>query len=427
MKGTTLQHPTENGLGSPKAWIVCLTAGLFFFYEFFQLNSFDVLNKIIRDNFALQASQMSVLSSVFLWANLLFLIPAGLLLDHFPVKRVMLSALGVCLAGVACLALGDQVWIFLLGRFLTGVGNACCFLSCVILVSRWFSTKQQGFVMGLMVTLAFVGGMLAHMPFVYLIEQVGWRTALMLDVVMGVIFWVLIYWHVESRAQTLNPHRDGVLASFFIVLRESQTYLAGLYTAFLNLPIMVLCALWGASYLEVVHGVTMLTAAQIISMLFFGSMLGCPLLGWLSDWQGRRKPVMWLGVVGTLVCFLPFWFAGQLSILMLNMTFFGLGFFTSAQVISYPLLAESHSPEHVGEATAVASLIIMGGAACGQLLFGFLMQHNANNVQFIEYSAESFQYAMRMFPVAVLLAGVALRWIREPQCSFLSEYPSRDR
>ena len=407
--------PTQHEQGSLKAWVVCLTAGLFFFYEFFQLNSFDVLNKIFREHFVLQASQVSLLSSVFLWANLLFLIPAGILLDHFSVRRVMLSTLFVCLVGVVCLAFGEQVWMLLLGRFLTGLGNACCFLSCVILVSRWFPFKQHGLVMGLMVTLAFVGGMLAHMPFVYVIQQVGWREALGFDVVMGVMFWLLIYCHIDECAQSKPSHQEGVLSSFAMVLKKSQTYLAGLYTALLNLPIMVLCALWGANYLEVVHGVTTIHAAQIVSMLFFGSMIGCPLLGWLSDWQGRRKPVMWLGILGTLVCFLPFWWSGHLSIFMLNMVFLGLGFFTSAQVISYPLLAESHLPAHVGEATAVASLIIMGTAAVGQLLFGFLMQYHASNVPLLDYAAADFQYAMRMFAVAVLLAAVVLNGIREPK------------
>ena len=56
------------------AWIVCLSAGLFFFYEFFQLNIFDVINQSLRQDFQIDAAQLSWLSSAYLWADILFLL-----------------------------------------------------------------------------------------------------------------------------------------------------------------------------------------------------------------------------------------------------------------------------------------------------------------------------------------------------------------
>ena len=55
---------------------------------------------------------------------------------------------------------------------------------------------------------------------------------------------------------------------------------------------MVLCALWGASYLQVVHHLPDMAASNVVSLIFMGSVIGCPLVGWLSDSQGRRKPLM---------------------------------------------------------------------------------------------------------------------------------------
>lgn len=402
----------------PVAWLVCLSAGLFFFYEFFQLNSFDVLNPIFRETFHLQALELSLLSSAFLWANLLFLLPAGILLDHVSVKKTMLVTLAICVLGVVCLTLGKGHVAFFIGRFLAGVGNAFCFLSCIILVSRWFSQARQGFVMGLMVTMAFVGGMLAHAPLVVLIETTNWSTALWLDVVMGGVIWLLIAFFVQDspaplqRSQT--PELRKIAQTFLTVLKVPQTYLAGLYTCLLNLPIMILCALWGASYLQVVYGASTMQATQIISLLLFGSMIGSPCLGWLSDRQGRRKPMMWLGVLGSLLCLLPLWWIDSLSLGTLALVFMGLGFFTSAQVMSYPLLAEIHLPQHVGNATGVASMIIMGGAAVGQLLFGAFVQNHAG-AQTLVYSVSDYQYAMSIFPVAIGLAGIILWFIKEVQ------------
>lgn len=417
MKTGASVSPIGHEVGGLKAWRVCLSAGLFFFYEFFQLNIFDVLNPILRHQLDLTAASLSLISSAFLWANILFLLPAGVLLDHYSVKRVILSSLVICMIGSAMIAFSNQFEMIFLGRFLTGIGNAFCFLSCVILVSRWFRPQQQGFVMGLMVTLAFVGGMLAHAPFAYLISLIGWRAALWVDILLGLVLFVWFYLNLDDAptgwVKAVNTR--SLSQSFWNVLHQPQTYFPGFYTALLNLPILVLCALWGASYLQVVHGVNTISATGIVSCLFLGSMIGSPLLGWLSDRQGKRKPVMWVGIVGALLSFIPLWVNESYSILMLSFIFFSLGFFTSAQVISYPLLAESHRANEVGEATAVASLVIMGGGAVGQLLFGWLMQYRAG-VQVIEYSAVDFQYAMGMFPVAVGLAAVALILTRETHC-----------
>lgn len=405
-------------VGSMKAWIVCLSVGLFFFYEFIQLNVFDVLNPVLRQDFSLNASQLSLLSSAFLWANLLFLLPAGILLDYISVRRVVCLTLLLCILGVFGLAFSHHFIAAFASRFLMGIGNAFCFLSCVILVSRWFPHTRQGLVMGLLVTLAFVGGMVAHTPFALLMQSMGWRTALGVDVILGVLILGVIYMNVlDAPYERSIAHQANQKLSqaFLSVLRNRQTYCAGLYTALLNLPVMVLCALWGGSYLAVVYNMSAMEASRIVSALFLGSMIGCPALGWLSDMQGQRKPVMWFGVVGTLLSLLPLFISSELSFWTLSSIFFALGFFTSSQVMSYPLIAESEKPQLVGEATGVASMIIMGSAAFGQILFGFLMQHRAGSVV-LEYAPIHFQYAMKMFPIAVILAGVVLMWIRETHC-----------
>ena len=179
--------------GSWMAWLVCLSAGLFFLYEFFQLNLFDVINASLREDFHLDAAQLSWLSSAYVCANTLFLLPAGFILDRFSTRRVILLAMLVCVIGTAGFALSSVfAWAFFF-HFLAGIGNAFCFLSCIILVSRWFPARRQAFLIGCIVTMAFLGGVLAHTPLAYLTEFYGWRHALLIDAGLGVliILWLL--------------------------------------------------------------------------------------------------------------------------------------------------------------------------------------------------------------------------------------------
>ncbi len=353
--------------GDFMAWVVCLSAGLFFLYEFFQLNIFDVINQSLREDFHIDATQLSWMSSTYLWADILFLLPAGLILDRFSTRKVILTAMFVCVVGTIGFAITESFFLASFFHFLSGIGNAFCFLSCVVLVSHWFPPRRQALVIGSLVTMAFIGGMMAHTPFAYLNDLFGWRRALLIDGIVGAFLIVWIYMIVRDRPKESPAHKltnEGqILSSFMKALSNKQNWLAGLYTSLLNLPIMVLCALWGASYLQVAHHLSDIAASNVVSLIFMGSVVGCPLVGWLSDTQGRRKPLMIFGAVATLITTIPLFINVVLTQMSLSILFFALGLFTSTQVISYPLVAESNQAENTGAATGIASVIIMGGAA----------------------------------------------------------------
>jgi MFS family permease len=404
--------------GDWMAWIVCLSAGLFFFYEFFQLNVFDVINQPLRDEFQIDATQLSWMSSAYLWADILFLLPAGVILDRFSTRRVILIAMFICVIGTLGFAATNSFAWATFFHFLSGIGNAFCFLSCVVLVSHWFPPKRQALVIGSLVTMAFMGGMMAHTPFALLYEWLGWRQALLVDGMVGALLIVWIYCIVQDTPEDAPKrlHRqDNIVAGFLSALTNRQNWTAGFFTSLLNLPIMVLCALWGASYLQAVHHLSDMAASNVVSLIFMGSVIGCPFLGWLSDTLGRRKPLMIIGAIATLLTLIPLFFNVVLSQTTLSILFFALGFFTSVQVISYPLIAESNPSYSTGAATGIASVIIMGGGGVGQVLFGSLMAHHAGGAA-IQYTVADFQCALWMFPIAALAALFAVMFTRETLC-----------
>ena len=405
--------------GDLMAWIVCLSAGLFFFYEFFQLNIFDVINQPLRDEFHIDAAQLSWMSSAYLWADILFLLPAGIILDRFSARRVILIAMLVCVVGTLGFSITDSFILASFFHFLSGIGNAFCFLSCVVLVSRWFPPRRQALVIGSLVTMAFIGGMMAHTPFAYLYELFGWRRALLIDAAVGAVLLLWIYIVVQDKPafspiQT-QTNQGQIISGFIKALANPQNWLAGFFTSFLNLPIMVLCALWGASYLQVAHDLPDIAASNVVSLIFMGSVIGCPLVGWLSDSLGRRKPLMIIGAIATLITVIPLFMHVTLSQTMLSIIFFALGFFTSTQVISYPLVAESNEEQNTGAATGIASVLIMGGGGVGQVLFGWLITHHAGTAN-TQYTIADFQFAMWMFPIAAIAALVAVLMTRETYC-----------
>ncbi|HSW71117.1 MAG TPA: MFS transporter, partial [Gammaproteobacteria bacterium] len=113
------------------AWLATLTAALFFFYEFIQLNLFNAIDIQLMQDFQLDAPQLGQLASMYFYANALFLFPAGMLLDRFSTKKLLLFAIVLCTIGTFIFAISSNYFIAALARFLVGCGASFCFLSCI--------------------------------------------------------------------------------------------------------------------------------------------------------------------------------------------------------------------------------------------------------------------------------------------------------
>ena len=77
-------------------WIVCFSASLFFAYELLQLHVMNAIAPMLMRDLALNATQFGGLSATYLLADVIFLLPAGIILDRFSVRKVILVALFLC-------------------------------------------------------------------------------------------------------------------------------------------------------------------------------------------------------------------------------------------------------------------------------------------------------------------------------------------
>ncbi|MFN7096440.1 MAG: MFS transporter, partial [Gammaproteobacteria bacterium] len=283
---------------STRAWLVCIVAGLFFFYEFIQMNMISSLNQDLMRVYQIQATDLGILSSCYFLANVIFLLPAGQLLDRFSTRKIIITSLGICVAGTFGFAMANSLLLASIFRFLTGIGSAFCFLSCIRLASRWFPARRMALISGLVVTMAMLGGWVAQEPFTRVIELVGWRNTVLLDAVLGVVILFMIFMVVSDYPAEKNEHFtnqkkllsnlgywESIKAAYF----KKQNWFGAVYTCLMNLPIFLMGAAWGSLYLEQIHHFSRDQATSITGMIFFGTVLGSPLAGFVSDKVGRRK------------------------------------------------------------------------------------------------------------------------------------------
>ncbi len=409
-------------------WLVCLSAALFFFYEFIQMGMFNSISQELMHDFSINAGQLGFLSATYFYADVIFLLFAGILVDRFSIRTIIISAMVMVVLSTILFAFSQSFKIAAFSHFITGIGNAFCFLSCIKLATRWFPSQRLALVIGIIITIAMAGGIVAQAPFALVVHALGWRNAVLINAGLGIFITLLVYFFVydypkyqlsQKMAENIAVKPISVMKSISLSLQNKQNILAGIYTCLLNLPIILLGALWGTLYLTQVHHLEKTQASLVATMIFLGTILGSPLVGWFSDLIGRRRLLMIIGAMLSLlvllaIMFIPIWHFYSLLILFLL-----LGFFTSTQIISYPLIAESNPRHLTGTSTSLASILIMGGGAVFQPLFGWLIDLHWDQTfsQGIpHYSPSNFLYGMFIMPIAFIVSLISAFCLCETYC-----------
>ncbi len=135
-----------------------------------------------------------------------------------------------------------------------------------------------------------------------------------------------------------------------------QSLLCGFIAGLLFIPTTIFDMTWGVRYLEEAHGFDYATAVLRSASVPFGWIIGCPLLGFVSDRIGRRKPVIIAGAVVLLGC-LAWILYGPADVLPPYTLGLVAGVASGAAMLPYTVIKEANPPELGGTATGVVNFL----------------------------------------------------------------------
>jgi sugar phosphate permease len=401
-----------------KPFLMVLIASLIFFYSFGLNNIFNAVQAEIANAFYLTPTMIGAISSVFFYAEIALLIPAGLLSDRVSPKKLITLALILSAVGVFLTGFAHTIAILILARVLMGIGGAFSFITCIRVAANWLQPQQLARGTGLIATMGILGGFVVQMPLVYLIEKLGWHQALFAVGILGLIMAIVTYLFLQDRPsdymesdKNIDMLPMNVLHRFKLAFLNKQNFLCGTYTSLMNLAIFMLGAMWGITYLIHVNGLSTLQASFICSMLFLGTMVGSPLVGLISDKIASRRRPMQVGAILSVILILMIIFCDSQNMAILIALYFLLGLITSSQMISYPTVVESNSKQISSSSTSVISICSMLGGAIAQPLFGYVIYKS--NEHATPVNIWGYRMAMGLLLLAFLLAFIVSNMIKE--------------
>ncbi|MCG7492779.1 MFS transporter [Thalassobius sp. Cn5-15] len=343
----------------------------------FQRASGSVFGPVLTETLSIPATALGVLVAAMFAATLVSQAPAGVALDRFGPRHVLLYALALVALGTALFAiapdLNNGTWpTLILARVLIGAGLAATGASVQMALAQNLPSGDYGYASGLLVTLGGIGGLVGTWPLAVALESFSWR--LVFGVGAGLaVFVMIIVSTLLPDAKPASPDHTHSDISFFALLRGRKLRGVLCLGAVTYAPIVTITGLWGGPYLQDVHGLSPETSGQALMGLFATTIAAGFVFGRIDRIGRGRSGVVLLTALGSATCLVtlallpspPVWAA---LILMGGSVFL--------QQFYIPLgvqLRDAVPAAAFGRANALKLLIATGAIPVMQTAFGLVL------------------------------------------------------
>jgi len=350
------------------AWVFSL---IFYFLEYAVRSGPAVMLPELGQVFGVGTAGVGAILGTYYYTYSVAGLVAGIALDRTGAKYALPAGIAIVALGCLLFAVPGSV-AGNSGRLLQGAGSAFAFTGSVYLASRGFQARSLATAIGATQCLGMLGGALGQSLAGPLVHQgfdvrLYWLLMGLANLATGVALYFITPNDAAEQAQK-PAARAGLLQPYKIVFSNPQSYLCGLVAGLLFAPTTIFAMNWGVASLQQDKQLSYAAAAWACSMVPLGWVVGCPLLGWVADRLGRRKPALLIGAVGMVLVGLQQLYLPALLPLSVSLLLFGVA--SGAAMIPYSIIKEANPDEVKGSATGAMNFLTFGVSALLGPLFG---------------------------------------------------------
>lgn len=410
--------PTPAQTGLTLAFFGWLTGAVFFFYAWVLRVAPSVMVEELMRDFGVGAAVLGNLSAAYFYGYSGMQIPVGLLLDRFGPRRLQTVAALVCALACVMMAAGTSLAMVTAGRFLFGAAAAFSLVGAMAVAGQWFPPNRFALLSGCAMAMGMFGGVLGQAPLRLAVEATDWRTTTMALSLGGVALMIAAWATIRDKHRG-SGGVGAVMKGLGLVARNRQTWLIAVVGLGSTAPLLGFAGLWGVPFLETAYGLSRTHAATLTSMMMAGWGIGAPIMGWLSDRMGLRKPPLYVGLAMQTLGLVALIHAPGLTPTMIGALCFLIGVGGSTQICCFGLVKENNPARLSGTSIGFVNGMITGAGALFQPLIGALLDIGwtgelANGARI--YSEATYRFALGSLIAGTLLGLAALLAVRETHC-----------
>jgi len=354
------------------AWV--LTA-IYYFYQYTLRSAPAVMMPELSNAFGITPVAVASIVALFYYGYSPFSLVAGAAMDRIGPRRLLPGAAALVGVGALLFATG-QTQLASIGRFLQGAGGVFALVGAIYIATKNFSPAKAATLIGATQMFGMAGGSAGQFVVGPLIAGgVAWSQFWIGMGVAGLLLGVALFFLIPNEtSEKTGEGLRAVVRGFATVFKNPQSILCGLIAGLMFLPTTIFDMIWGVRFLQEAHGMDYTTAVMRSATVPFGWIIGCPLLGLLSDRIGRRKPVIAGAAIALFAC-LAWILYGPPGILPPYLLGLFTGVVSGAAMLPYTVIKEANPPQFGGTATGVVNFLnftlsALLGPVFGWVLFG---------------------------------------------------------
>ena len=382
----------------------------FYFLEYAARSAPAVMIPHLSQAFDTTALGVSAILGAYYYTYSLSSLIAGAALDRVGAKRAV--PIGIFILAIGCLLFSvSSTTSAYAGRLLQGAGSAFAFTGAVYLATHGFSARWLATAVGVTQCLGMLGGAAGQFVVGPVLEHgVAWQTVWHslggASLVIGVLLFAIT--PAETRSSGASTGWTSVLRPYAVVFRNPQSYLCGLVSGLLFAPTTIGDMTWGVAFFQRERMFSYHDAVVTGSLVPLGWVIGCPLLGWLADKIGRRKPVLIGGAAVMLlsavcIAFSTSHMAAEIGCVV-------LGIASGAAMIPYTIIKEVNPDGVKGSATGGINFLTFGVTA---VLGPIFANHFGKGIAHVQNHIAHFRETGLFWIVSIIVAILLSVFLRE--------------
>ncbi|QDB78605.1 MFS transporter [Georgenia wutianyii] len=398
------------------AWLVWLVGAGAYFLAYLHRASLGVAGPTAVERLDISATELGSFVMVQLGLYALMQVPAGVAIDRWGARKVLLASTLVMGTAQLLFAFATSFPVALAARALLGVGDAAVFIAVLRLAAMWFPHRRYAVLTSLTGLVGMLGNLVATVPLVLALDALGWTRTFALTAVASLGYALLLlrptvaapFRQLAPVEPDGSPARRPALRGIGATWGRRETRL-GFWTHQATMaPGVVVALVWGYPYLTEALGYPDARAASLLSLYVLAtvafSFLVGPLAGRRPTW--RAPMAVGISLAGVLaVALLVLWPGGRPPSAVVTAVFVVFAIGGPGSQIGFHIARDYNPAARISTATGLVNAGGFAGAMVAAVAVGMVLDARSGSAA---PSLLDYRWAVSVIGVIAVVSTLAM-------------------
>jgi FSR family fosmidomycin resistance protein-like MFS transporter len=350
---------------------------------------------LLKVEWGISFIQLGAVLTVFNLTSVVAQTPAGILVDRFGSRRLLVAALLIGAAAFGAAGLLSSYWGLVLAALFAGLANAVYHPADYDLLHHTVANARVGRAFSIHTFMGYIGNGAAPLLMIFLYTTLGLKSALIIGGMIGLLPAIPLMFAQSLDRRTAALERKPGEAK--IGLRQLLTPAILSLTLFFTLISLSGIQSFMIPALHALDGIPLTVASVVLTCFLVATSLGVLAGGFLADKTSRHEAVAFAGflcMAAILLVIGTFSLNGLAVGVLLTLSGFCGGMIYPSRDM---LVRKNAPPGAMGRTFGVVTTGLNIGGTIGPLLYGFLMDHGEPRAIF--YTAVGFLVVTAITPL----------------------------